>query len=148
MRAHGHPVVFINVRFRADYADAISQSARLARLKKERARDRHLGPGIPRADQAAARRDDLHQARSESVLQHRAADLAARARHRRARALRCPHAPAVDSTARYADDCGFVVKVIEDCCASPDPELHRIEIDKILPLFGEIVSSDELIGSL
>ena len=38
--------------------------------------------------------------------------------------------------------------VLEDCCASPDPELHRIEIEKILPLFGEIVSSDQFIASL
>lgn len=55
---------------------------------------------------------------------------------------------AVDSTARYADDCGFVVDVLEDCCASPDPELHRIECEKTLPLFGSVISPSEFIASL
>lgn len=55
---------------------------------------------------------------------------------------------AVDSTARYADGCGFVMKVLEDCCASPDPELHRIECEKILPLFGTVISSAEFVASL
>jgi nicotinamidase-related amidase len=54
----------------------------------------------------------------------------------------------VDSTARYADDSGFMVKVLEDCCASPDPEVHRIEVEKILPLFGQVMSSDDFLASL
>ena len=54
----------------------------------------------------------------------------------------------VDSAARYADDAGLFVKVIEDCCASPDPELHRIECEKILPLFGRVISSATLLGEL
>jgi nicotinamidase-related amidase len=54
----------------------------------------------------------------------------------------------VDSAARHADDAGFVVQVLEDCCASPDPELHRIECEKILPLFGTVMSSADFIGSL
>jgi nicotinamidase-related amidase len=54
----------------------------------------------------------------------------------------------VDSAARYADDAGLYVKVIEDCCASPDPELHRIECEKILPLFGRVISSEKLLTEL
>ncbi len=54
----------------------------------------------------------------------------------------------VDSAARYADDAGLYVKVIEDCCASPDPELHRIEIEKILPLFATITSLEALLPTL
>jgi hypothetical protein len=41
-----------------------------------------------------------------------------------------------------------VVKVLEDCCASPDPELHRVECEKILPLFGSVMQSAEFIASL
>lgn len=37
VRATGVPAVFIRVGFRADYGDAISQSARLARLKQKHA---------------------------------------------------------------------------------------------------------------
>ena len=54
----------------------------------------------------------------------------------------------VDSAERYADDAGFFVKVLEDCCVSPDPELHRIEIEKILPLFAQITASEELLRTL
>ena len=54
----------------------------------------------------------------------------------------------VDSAARYADDAGFVVKVLEDCGASPDPELHRIECEKILPRFGTVMSSRAFIDGL
>ncbi|GAA4326529.1 hypothetical protein GCM10023144_10100 [Pigmentiphaga soli] len=52
------------------------------------------------------------------------------------------------STARYADDCGFRVQVLEDCCASPDEALHRFEMEKILPLFGTVTSADAFIASL
>ena len=54
----------------------------------------------------------------------------------------------VDSAARHADDAGFQVKVLEDCCASPDPELHRVECEKILPLFGQVIGSAELLQLL
>jgi nicotinamidase-related amidase len=54
----------------------------------------------------------------------------------------------VDSTARNADDAGFLVKVLEDCCASPDMETHRYEMEKILPLFGDVLSSDTFLEGL
>ena len=50
--------------------------------------------------------------------------------------------------ADHGDDAGFIVKVLEDCCASPDPELHRIECEKILPLFGSVMSSQAFIDAL
>ena len=54
----------------------------------------------------------------------------------------------VDSTARYGDDSGFMVKALEDCCASPDPELRRIEVEKTRPLLGQVISSGEFVSSL
>ncbi len=149
MRAHGHPVVFINVGFRADYADAISQSARLARLKKKNALVIGTwGLEFP---------EEIKPLPGEMIYTKRAVNpffntgllTWLRAHGIDELALSGVHThQAVDSPARYADDCGFVVKVIEDCCASPDPELHRIEIEKILPLFGEIVSSEAFIATL
>jgi biuret amidohydrolase len=40
------------------------------------------------------------------------------------------------------------VNVLEDCCASPDPELHRIECEKILPLFGRVMASEAFLATL
>ncbi|MCO5090936.1 cysteine hydrolase family protein [Bosea sp. (in: a-proteobacteria)] len=49
----------------------------------------------------------------------------------------------VESTARAADDAGFAISVLEDCCASPKAEWHDFSIKNILPLFGKISSSAE-----
>jgi nicotinamidase-related amidase len=54
----------------------------------------------------------------------------------------------VDSSARYADDSGLVVTVLEDCCASPDPEVHRVEVEKILPLFGTVTTLAKFLEEL
>ena len=47
----------------------------------------------------------------------------------------------VESTARAADDAGFEVQVLADCCASPNPAWHEFAITQILPLFGSISDS-------
>jgi nicotinamidase-related amidase len=52
----------------------------------------------------------------------------------------------VDSTARHADDTGLIVTVLEDCCASPDPEVHRVEMEKILPVFGSVTTMSKFLG--
>lgn len=149
VRAKGLPVVFVRVGFRADYADAISQSARLARLKKMQAIVIGTwGLEFPEA---------IKPLDTEMIYTKRAVNpffntgLLTWLHHHSVTTLALcgvyTHM-VVDSTARYADDSGFVVKVLEDCCASPDPEVHRIECEKILPLFGTVLSSAEFIKSL
>lgn len=54
----------------------------------------------------------------------------------------------VEATARYADDAGLAVIVLEDCCAAPSPEWHRFSIEKMLPLFGRVITSSEFVNSL
>lgn len=48
----------------------------------------------------------------------------------------------VESTARHASDMGFEVIVLEDICASYNEAMHRFAIEKTLPLFAKIESSD------
>jgi nicotinamidase-related amidase len=55
---------------------------------------------------------------------------------------------AVESTARYSDDAGFAVTVIEDCRASPNPEWHAFTVEKMLPLFGELVSAGAFVAGV
>lgn len=50
----------------------------------------------------------------------------------------------VESAARYADDAGFAVSVLEDCCASPNPAWHEFAVTQILPVFGKVINSKEL----
>jgi len=149
MRAKDQPVVFVNVGFRSDYADAISRSARLTRLKKMNAL--RIGSwGLefpaeiaPRADEMIYTKRAVNPFMNTGLLTW----LLAKGVETLALCGVYTHM-VVDSTARYADDSGFVVQVLEDCCASPDPELHRIECEKILPLFGTVTTSDEFLKSL
>lgn len=50
----------------------------------------------------------------------------------------------VESAAPYADDAGFAVTVVEDCCARPNPQWHEFAITQILPVVGRIASSKDL----
>ena len=149
MRSRALPVAFVNVGFRADYADAISRSARLARLKQMNAMvagtwamefpaaiaplpteivytKRAVNPFFNTALVTWVHRNGVDTVALCGVYTHMV----------------------VDSTARYADDAGFHVLVLEDCCASPDPELHRIECEKILPQFGRVVAYDTFVSML
>jgi nicotinamidase-related amidase len=149
MRGNGLPVVFVRVGFRSDYADAVSRSARLARLKKLQAL--HVGTwGLEFPDAIKPRADEMiYTKRAVNPFMNTGLLTWLRANGVDTLALCGVYTHmVVDSTARYADDSGFVVKVLEDCCASPDPELHRVEVEKILPLFGKVVSSEEFIASL
>jgi nicotinamidase-related amidase len=50
----------------------------------------------------------------------------------------------VESAARYADDAGLAVSVIEDCCASPNPARHEFSVAQMLPVFGRVVASSDI----
>lgn len=54
----------------------------------------------------------------------------------------------VESTARHACDLGIQVQVVEDMCASFDPELHDFSINKMMPSFGVVTSADAVLGEL
>lgn len=54
----------------------------------------------------------------------------------------------VESTARTAVDSGLAVTVVEDMCASFDPALHDVAVGKILPMFGDVRASADVIAGL
>lgn len=149
MRARSLPVAFVNVGFRADYGDAISRSARLAHLKEKQA----IITGTWAVDFPEAIRPLPHELvfTKHAVSPFFNTGLETWLHRQRVTTLALcgvyTHM-VVDSAARHADDAGFRVQVLEDCCASPDPELHRVECEKILPLFGSVVSSRAFIDSL
>lgn len=148
-RAKSLPVAFVNVAYRADYADAISRSARLKHLMDMNAIVHGTwGTEFPDAIKPLASEivftkravNPFYNTQLMSWLLRQGVDTVV--------LTGCHTHMVVDSAARYADDAGLYVKVLEDCCASPDPELHRVEIEKILPLFATITSSPELLRSL
>jgi nicotinamidase-related amidase len=148
-RAQGLPVAFVNVAYRADYADAISRSARLKHLMDMNA--------IVNGTWGTEFPDAIKPLPNEIIFTKRAVNpffntqllsWLVRQDVDTVALTGCHTHMVVDSAARYADDAGLYVKVVEDCCASPDPELHRIEIEKILPLFATITSSEELLQTI
>jgi biuret amidohydrolase len=149
MRSRKQPVIFVRVGFEPGYIDALSRSARLDHLKEMKAMViGEFGTEFPAG---------LSPLPGELVVTKRAVSpfhntnlLGWLFRHGVERVVLggvYTHM-VVDSTARFADDSGLVVTVLEDCCASPDPEVHRVEVEKILPLFGTVTTLSAFMDEL
>ena len=54
----------------------------------------------------------------------------------------------VDSTTRYGAELGYDITIVEDCCTSFTDEMHNFEIANILPQFGTISKSGDIIATL
>ena len=54
----------------------------------------------------------------------------------------------VEDTARYGAQIGYDITTVEDCCTSFTDEMHEFSIRNILPQFGSVVSSSEIIAVL
>jgi nicotinamidase-related amidase len=141
MRVRKQPVVFVRVGFEPGYIDALSRSARVDHLKEMNALViGEFGTEFPAAlsplpgELVVTKRavNPFHNTNLLNWLLHHGVErvvLGGVYTHM-----------VVDSTARHADDSGLVVTVLEDCCASPDPEVHRVECEKILPVFGTVTT--------
>ena len=148
-REAGAPVVFVRVGFRADYADAMSRAPRVRWLQEQ--------GGAVLGSWGCEIHETLSPRPDEMIITKQAVNpffntglLLWLLRKQVETLVLCgvhTHM-VVDATARAADDSGFVVRVMEDCCASPDPEMHKYEMERILPLFGEVLSSELVIDSL
>jgi nicotinamidase-related amidase len=141
--------VFVRVGFRADYQDVMSRAPRVAWLKDQKAVVLGTwGTEIPA--EIAPRSDEMVYTKlAVNPFQNTGLLLWLLRRGVKTLVLCGVHTHmVVDSTARNADDAGFEVKVLEDCCASPEMDMHRYEVEKILPLFGQVISSRAFIESL
>lgn len=54
----------------------------------------------------------------------------------------------VESAARHASDAGLQVTVVEDMCASFRADFHDFSAQNMLPLFGTVTTSADLLGDL
>ncbi len=148
-RAKPLKIAHIRLGFRPDYGDALSVAPRIAKLKEGGAAI--LGSWgtefpeklTPRADEMIITKQCVNPFFNTGLLSWlhkngiKQIALAGVATNL-----------VVESTARYADDAGLAVIVLEDCCASPNPEWHRFSVEKMLPLFGRVMSSSEFVNSL
>ena len=52
------------------------------------------------------------------------------------------------STLRQAADLDYRITMLSDACADPDPEVHRVLMDKIFPRQALVTSTDAWIQTL
>lgn len=143
------PVVHVRLGFRPDYLDALSVAPRIGRLKEAKAAV--VGTWGTEFPPAVAPADGELVVTKQCVNPFFNTGLMAwLSRRLVSRLVLCGVATnlVVESTARYADDAGFEVVVLEDCCASPNPEWHRFSVQHMLPLFGEVLPSEVFLSKL
>lgn len=54
----------------------------------------------------------------------------------------------VNSTARYGAELGYDITILEDCCTSFTDEMHDFEVANVLPHFGTVARSSDIIAAL
>ena len=47
------------------------------------------------------------------------------------------------SAVRAGVDLDYDLYVLSDCCADKDPEVHRVLMEKVLPMHSKVITVDE-----
>ena len=140
-------IVHVRLGFRPDYADALSVAPRVARMKEHGAAIAGTwGTEFP--ELLAPRADELIVTK-QCVNPFFNTGLMTWLLHRGVHKLVFGGVVTnlvVEMTARAADDAGFALTVLEDCCAAPNPAWHAFSVDNILPLFATVSSSKSVFG--
>lgn len=145
VRGKGWPVVYVGLGYREDYQDVLSVAARIAKARDNKVAVRgswgaEFHPDIaPQAGDIVFYKQCVNPFFGTPLLEWLR-------RNGIGNLLIAGTATnlVVESAARYADDAGFAVSVVEDCCASPSPAWHEFAVSQILPVFGKVISSKEV----
>lgn len=148
-RAKGLKVAHVRVAFRSDNADVVSRSPRVAAMRNAGAMtDGEWGGDI---------HDTLAPAKGEPVFTKQSVNpfLSTNlgtwlSRHGIVEPILAGVATnlVVEATARHCDDIGLIATVVEDACASPKPELHKFVVENVLPAFGNVSTTKDVLASL
>lgn len=148
-RQRGDAIVHVRLGFRPDYADALSVAPRIARLKSGQAAI--AGSWGCEFPAALAPRDGELVVTKQCVNPFFNTNLLPWLAAKGVRRLVLGGVATnlvVEATARAADDAGFAVMVLEDCCAAPNPDWHQFSIGQIIPMFGTVSSSTDYESTL
>lgn len=148
-RASGMAVGYVRVAFRADDADVISRHARVAQLREIGAlTDGEWGGDIhdslaPQSGEPIFTKQSVNPFVSTNIgtwlYRHGITEVVLTG---------VATNQVVEATARHGDDIGLLVTVLEDCCASPKPELHDFAIANVFPAFGRVTTSEAFLKDL
>ena len=146
-RDAGMDVVHVRLGFRPDYADALSVAPRVTKMKENGAAV--LGTWGTEFPSVIAPRENELIITKQCVNPFFNTGLMSWLLHRGVEKLVFGGVVtnlAVEMTARAADDAGFALTVLEDCCAAPNPAWHAFSVDNILPLFATVSSTKNVFG--
>lgn len=148
-RSHKLPVAHVRLAFRPDYLDALSVAPRIAKLKEMGAAQAGTW-GTEFAPQVAPADGEL-VVNKQCVNPFFNTGLYAWLSRHSIRTLVMGGVATnvvVESAARFADDAGFAVVVLEDCCSSVSDEMHEFAATRTLPMFGRVVKSADYLAEL
>ena len=140
-------IVHVRLGFRPDYADALSVAPRVTKMKENGAAI--AGTWATEFPELLAPRADELIITKQCVNPFFNTGLMTWLLHRGVQKLVFGGVVTnlvVEMTARAADDAGFALTVLEDCCAAPNPAWHAFSVDNILPLFATVSSSKAVFG--
>ena len=146
-RDAGMDVVHVRLGFRPDYADALSVAPRVTKMKENGAAV--AGTWGTEFPSVIAPRENELVITKQCVNPFFNTGLMSWLLHRGVEKLVFGGVVtnlAVEMTARAADDAGFALTVLEDCCAAPNPAWHAFSVDNILPLFATVSSTKSVFG--
>jgi len=145
VRGKGWPVVYVGLGYREEYQDVLSVAPRIAKARESKV--------AVRGEWGAEFHPDIAPQDGDIVFYKQwvnpffGTPLLEWLRRNGVDSLLIAGTATnlvVESAARYADDAGFAVSVVEDCCASPNPAWHEFAVTQILPVFGKVISSKEI----
>lgn len=148
-RARGMKVFHIRLGFRPDYADALSVAPRVRKLIENGAAQvgtwgtEFPEPLTPREGEVVITKQCVNPFFNTGLL-----SLLSMGGIRRVILSGVATNLVVEATARFAEDAGFAITIAEDACASPNPQWHEFTAQNILPLFGDVISTDQVLANL
>lgn len=149
-RAHGVPVVFVRVAFRPGFPEIAALNKSFSAMLTQ--------PNPPAFDEAAIAIHDAFAVREDEavVTKLRISAFTGSDLEVLLRGLGATHlvmagistSGVVLSTLRQAADLDYELTLLEDACADPDQEVHRMLIEEIFPRQAEVTSTDAWVTSL
>lgn len=148
-RAAGIPVIYVVVRFRQGYPEVLPH----VRQRDSRYSGDRMVEGTPGADIHPA---VAPQPRDIVVIKRRTGPFSTTDLNALLHALGVntlvvmgvSTSGCVLSTVRWASDIDYRLIVVSDCCTDPDPEVHRVLIEKVFPRQATVVTAQEFLAAL
>jgi len=149
-RAAGMPVIYVNIEFRPGFPELKKPTYPLIESIQERnAFLRGSWDAAVPEELAPAPEDIVVINFDSSAFSHTDLDGILRAKDvRRIFLAGIATNWVVESTTRYGAELGYEVTVLADCCQGFSDELHDFAIEKTLPYYAAISSSEEYVAAL